>query len=560
MIRFSETAEAIGATASKLEKIQLLGEYLRTLGGGDLAAAARYFTGNPFAARDQRTLAIGGRTIIAAAQAVWGFTDAQLSGSYREHGDLGAALAPFVRPAPTLALFSERLTPALFKTILDEIAAASGKSSGRKRQLLLERTLGACTTPFEAKYVIKIITGDLRIGLREGLVIDGVAAAFGRTPHAVRRANMAAGDVGTVALAAKNDALEDIAVSYGTPIGFMLASPILFGSSYKELTGGRFIVEDKFDGIRAQIHKDGENVRIFSRTLNDVSHSYPEVVAAIREIDASVILDGELIAQKEGRVLPFRYLQARLQRKDVGEDLLREVPVAYACFDILAKNEAFLLDEPLVQRRAHLSATVFPNEHLLLANWKHLDENESPEVLHEHFEGARAAGHEGLILKRTDSPYFPGRRGKWWLKLKRELSTLDVVVVAVEWGHGKRAKVLSDYTFAVRRGDGELLTIGKAYSGLTDAEIAEYTHWFKGHTTGALGYAMAVEPKVVLEVAFDIIQKSALHESGYALRFPRIVRIRDDKPASEIDTIERVDEIYAQMLEREGVSSERNRI
>lgn len=558
MIRFAQAAEAVGATASKLEKIRVLGEYLATLDDGDLAAAARYFTGNPFAARDQRSLAIGGRTILAAAEAVWGFTDAQLGSSYREQGDLGAALAPFVRPAPTLALFSETLTPALFKTILDEIAAASGKSSGRKRQLLLERALGACTTPLEAKYVVKIITGDLRIGLREGLVIDGVAAAFARPPQDVRRATMAAGDIGTVAIAAKNNTLDEIAVSYGSPIGFMLASPMLFGSSYKELAAGRFIVEEKFDGIRAQIHKDGENVRIFSRTLNDVSRSYPEVVAAIRKIDSSVILDGELIAQKEGRVLPFRYLQARLQRKDVSEDLLREVPVVYACFDILAKNEAFLLDEPLVERRAHLSATIFPNEHLLLADWKHLRENESPQKLHERFERARADGHEGLLLKRTDSPYFPGRRGKWWLKLKRELSTLDVVVVAVEWGHGKRAKVLSDYTFAVRGGDGELLTIGKAYSGLTDAEITEYTQWFKAHTTGRLGHAMAVEPKVVLEVAFDIIQKSTLHESGYALRFPRIVRIRDDKPASEIDTIEGVDEIYAQMLEREGISERKS--
>jgi DNA ligase-1 len=556
MIGFAQTCEAVAATASKLEKIRLLGEYLASLPDDDLSAAARFCTGNPFAARDQRTLAVGGRTILAAAQAAWGFTDAQLGTSYREHGDLGAALAPFVRPPQTLALFSETLTPAVFKTILDEIAAAGGKSSGRKRQLLLERALGACTTPLEAKYVIKIITGDLRIGLREGLVVDSLAAAFARPPQEVRRATMAAGDIGLVALAAKNDTLSEIAVRYGAPVGFMLASPILFGSSYKDLATGSWIVEDKFDGIRAQIHKDGADVRIFSRTLNDVSHSYPEVVAAVRSIEASVILDGEIIARRDGRVLPFRYLQARLQRKEVAQELLRELPVAYACFDILAKNEEFLLDETLLERRAHLAETITPSEHLLLADWKHLEENQSPDVLHERFELARANGHEGLLLKRADSPYFPGRRGKWWLKLKRELSTLDVVVVAVEWGHGKRAKVLSDYTFAVRGPAGELLTIGKAYSGLTDAEIAEYTEWFKAHTTGRRGYAMAVEPKVVLEVAFDIIQKSMLHESGYALRFPRIVRIRDDKPASEIDTLERVDEIHAQMIEREGVTTD----
>jgi DNA ligase-1 len=175
--------------------------------------------------------------------------------------------------------------------------------------------------------------------------------------------------------------------------------------------------------------------------------------------------------------------------------------------------------------------------------------------LHDHFEAARAQGHEGIMLKRTDSPYHPGRRGKWWLKLKRELSTLDVVVVAVEWGHGKRAKVLSDYTFAVRGSNGELLTIGKAYSGLTDAEIAEMTQWFLEHRkNGARNdYRLWVEPKIVIEVAFDIIQPSDLHESGFALRFPRIVRIRDDKPPEEIDTIDRVHEIYREMLAREGV-------
>lgn len=555
MIAFAAVCEAVAGTASKLEKVRLVGDYLATLGDDDLAAAARYFTGNPFAAHDQRSLALGGRTIVAAAQAVWGFTDAQLGQSYREHGDLGAALCPFVRPAPVLALFTQTLTPALLKAILDDIAAASGKAAGRKRRVLCERILGACTTGSEAKYVIKIMTGDLRIGLREGLVVDAIASAFERPVDDVRRATTAAGDIGLVAVSAKAGTLDGIAVRYGAPIAFMLASPVLYGSSYKELASGEWIVEDKFDGIRAQIHKDGQTVRIFSRTLNDVSHSYPEIVAAVRCLDASVILDGEIIARRNARVLPFRYLQARLQRKDVSAGLLAEVPVAYACFDLLALNEQFLLDETLLERRASLASIFREGEHLLLAKWRPLQRAADSAALHARFDEARAAGHEGLMLKRSDSPYLPGRRGKWWLKLKRELSTLDVVVVAVEWGHGKRAKVLSDYTFAVRSITGELLTIGKAYSGLTDAEIAQYTPWFLNHQTGKRGHALAVEPVVVLEVAFDIIQKSALHESGFALRFPRIVRIRDDKPASDIDTIGRVQDIYDEMLAREGVAA-----
>jgi len=262
---------------------------------------------------------------------------------------------------------------------------------------------------------------------------------------------------------------------------------------------------------------------------------------------------------REGRVLPFRSLQARLQRKSVEGELLREVPSAYVVFDALAVGEALLLDEPLAARRERLTDLFTPSEHLLYAPFEASAELAAADV-NARFEAARARGNEGLMLKRADSPYVPGRRGKWWLKLKRELSTLDVAVVAVEWGNGKRAKLLSDYTFAVRD-DARLLTIGKAYSGLTDSEIAELTQWFLQHRLPqshrrekARVHEIPVEPRIVLEVAFDVIQESDLHESGFSLRFPRIVRVRDDKPPEEIDTLERVREIYREMLVREDAS------
>jgi DNA ligase-1 len=342
-------------------------------------------------------------------------------------------------------------------------------------------------------------------------------------------------------------------------MGFMLATPITYGSGYRELSEEAWIVEDKFDGIRAQIHKSNESVRIFSRALNDVTQSYPEIRQAIATLPGNFMLDGEIIARRGEQVLPFRYLQARLQRKSIDDALLAEVPVTYMAFDILAAGDELLIDEPLIDRRARLADSLFPAPHLDIASFTRLGEPPSAQELHDHFESARTRGHEGVMLKRTDSPYHPGRRGKWWLKLKRELSTLDVVVVAVEWGHGKRAKVLSDYTFAVRGYNGELLPIGKAYSGLTDVEIAELTQWFLSHRTDprrgdtSVAHAIPVEPKIVLEVAFDIIQPSDLHASGFSLRFPRIVRIRDDKPPEEIDTLERVNAIYEEMLAREGV-------
>lgn len=553
MIAFAAACEAIAATASKNAKVEHLAGYLQTLDDADLQSAAYFFTGSAFARCEQKALSLGASTIVAAAREVWGVSGAELANAYREHGDLGAALSEFVRPAADLGFFSETLTPASAKALFEEIAVAAGRAAGKRRLHICARILSSCKEQLEAKYVIKIMTGDLRIGLKEALVIEAIAQAFDAPAAEIRRAVMVSGDIGSVAVAARLGTLRGVRISYGVPIGCMLASPLQFGSSYRELADAEWFIEDKFDGIRAQAHTFNGRVRLFSRTANDVSHSYPEVVAALERLNGNFVLDGEIVAQRNGSVLPFRYLQARLQRKVVTADLLNDVPVTYMAFDVLAVGENYLLDVPLAQRRSCLAGIVDSGAHVALVPARILDGKNAGEALREHFEAARGRGHEGLVLKRQDSPYYPGRRGKWWLKLKRELSTLDVAVVAVEWGHGKRAKVLSDYTFAVRGDSGELLTIGKAYSGLTDAEIAELTQWFLRNQTGRRGGALAVAPHVVLEVAFDVIQPSGLHESGFALRFPRIVRVRDDKPVEEIDTIESVRQMYSAMLEREGI-------
>ena len=557
MIAFAAACDAVAATPAKSLKIERLSAYFRSLDPPDLAAAARFTAGKPLGAADDRKLAIGGRTILAAARRAWNVDDVALSAGYRETGDLGEALGPLLREPATPSLFAETLTPAAFAAILDEIASASGPSAGKKREHACERIQRACRTEREAVYAIKILTGDLRIGLREGLVLDAIAAAFAREPAAVRRAAMAAGDVGAVALAARTGTLEAIEVRYGAPVGFMLASPVAFGSDYRELSEGAWLVENKYDGIRAQAHKQGDAVKLYSRTFSEISRAFPEVVTALRAQRGDFILDGEIVARRDGAVLPFRYLQPRLQRVDPSAELQAEIPVTFVAFDLLANGKTFLIDEPLVERRALLAEALTSAPALETAQWQSLEPGADPSVVARLFDEARALGNEGLVFKRTDAPYAPGRRGKWWLKLKRELSTLDCVVVAVEWGHGKRAKVLSDYTFAVRRSadDGELLPIGKAYTGLTDAEIAEMTQWFLAHRIGSgERRTIVVEPSIVVEIAFDIIQKSDLHASGFALRFPRIARLRPDKPAGEADTMADVERIYAEMLEREGVA------
>ncbi|GAC1393088.1 MAG: ATP-dependent DNA ligase [Vulcanimicrobiaceae bacterium] len=559
MINFGHACESIAATSRKIDKVAEVARYLLTLNDADLESAVQFFTGAPFAKRDQAKLSLGAGTIVAAAQNVWGVSDADVSTAYRQHGDLGAAICTFVRPVADLGLFSEPLSPRSLKKLFDEMATVAGKGAGKRRLYLCERILASCKEAIEAKYIVKIMTGDLRIGLREGLIVDGIAKAFGCELRDVRRAAMAAGDIGAVAVAARHNSLSEIAVRYGRPIDFMLATPILYGSAYRELTDGEWSVEDKFDGIRAQAHKHGDVVQLFSRTLNDISHSYPEVVEELRAIPRDFILDGELIAQRDGNVLPFRNLQARLQRKTVTRELLDQIPVVYMCFDVLCVDNEYLLDDPLSRRHVRLESVINAGIHVRVTRSSRVEPDGGSETLNERFDEARARGHEGLVLKRRDSPYHPGRRGKWWLKLKRELSTLDVVVVAVEWGHGKRANVLSDYTFAVRGEAGELLTIGKAYSGLTDAEIAQYTPWFLAHPLSGSRREkgrrseIPVEPQIVIEVAFDIIQPSTLHESGFSLRFPRIVRLREDKPVKDIDTIATVKKIYSDMLKREGV-------
>jgi len=556
VIEFATACDAIAALAARSAKTKRLGCYLSSLSGRNLLAAVRFLSGSPLAAHDGRSIAIGGRTLLAAARKLWNPTDEDVSTAYRDTGDLGEALARIVRPTVDLGLFEETLTPASFLDMLEELADARGTSQGKRREGVAVRALRAAQSPREVAYVAKILTGELRIGLREGLVLDAIADAFDAGPAIVRRAAMAAGDIGAVAVAARERTLEAIEIRYGAPIGFMLATPIVFGSSYRELAAGTWLVEDKYDGIRAQAHVRGDEVRLFSRTFSEISRAFPEIVAALRAGASDAIFDGEIVAMRDGAVLPFRYLQPRLQRVDPPAELQAEVPVRFVAFDVLAAGDRFMLDEPLVERRAQIAAHLEPQSAIEIAPWRTLEPGASPETIADLFDAARERGNEGVMLKRTDAPYVPGRRGKWWLKLKRELTTLDVVVVAVEWGHGKRRAMLSDYTFAVRRSatDPELLAIGKAYSGLTDAEITQMTTWFQEHRTGTYGgRAFAVEPSIVIEVAFDIVQQSSLHPSGFSLRFPRIARLRPDKSPSDIDTLEGVQTVYRAMLERERV-------
>jgi DNA ligase-1 len=615
MIKLAEACEQIAGTTRKLEKTAIVAEYLKSCTLEEASVSAVFLSGRPFPVWEETTLQIGGRALWRIVAELSGKSEADLTTPYRQFGDLGA-VAEAVLPASgssTVHVTSDhvgtgaparpgRAKPGSARLSVLEVAARFREiaaTRGPAAKASLVRELLSQGTPLEAKNIIKIMTGDLRIGLKESLVEEAIAKAFGGTLSEVQRANMLLGDIGETLKLAADGKLADAKMRLFHPLGFMLASPAESADqALSYFQNG--LVEDKYDGIRAQAHCSGGEVRIFSRTRDEITESFPELPEALAGLLQDAILDGEIVAwsyddpqavvpasrrlsggrparrpesttetpsPNPGQALPFSTLQQRLGRKQPSEKLIQQVPVAYLVFDVLYAGGELLLERSLHERGSILDtllAAPRDSEALRRSNpgsQARLDFGDevsapktqvirapvfrasTPQELDQLFEAAQARSNEGLMIKDTESPYTPGRRGKSWLKLKRELATLDVVVTAVEYGHGKRIGVLSDYTFAVRDGE-NLVNIGKAYSGLTDVEIAEMTKWFLEHTIDDQGFRRVVEPKIVLEVAFNNMMRSARHESGYALRFPRIVRLRPDKPPEEADTIERVKEIF----------------
>jgi DNA ligase-1 len=548
MRRWSEVAERVAATTRTSEKTALLADYLRTLGPVELPIAAVFFTGRPFAEADQRTMGLGWAAISAAVTKLANAPSSALGEAYDRHSDLGLAAEDVLEAA-------DRAVDPAGEPTLSEVAAtyaAITEAQGAATKAALFADLLARSSPLTAKYLVKVMAGELRIGGREGLLEAAIAKAFDRPLDEVKWAGMLNGDIGRTAALARDDRLGDSALALFHPLKFMLASPAEDATEIMTRLGPTVWVEDKYDGIRCQLHRSGDDVHLYSRDLHDITNQFPEVVEGARDLDWAGILDGEILAWRDGVVLPFLQLQARLGRKDPSATIRAEIPVIFVAYDVLGlgprdgETVEPLLAHPLRERRARLESLGLPlAEQGGRFGLSHLESVDSIDGLEQAFAEARARRNEGLMVKDPTSGYSPGRRGYGWLKMKKALATLDCVVVGVEVGHGKRHGVLSDYTFAVRDEDsGELVTIGKAYSGLTDAEIAEMTTWFTEHTIRTYGRYRLVEPTVVVEVAFDVLMRSNRHKSGFALRFPRIANLRTDKDPSEIDTLQTVRELF----------------
>ncbi|HEX5241767.1 MAG TPA: ATP-dependent DNA ligase [Tepidisphaeraceae bacterium] len=567
LFQFAQVNDVVAATPSKLQKTAILGEYLRSLEESDLRLAVRFAEGRVFAATDERVLSVGGAMVWDIARAITGLSGDVLGQMIVRQGEIGEALAQVwpadlsavlpadeqkenllaavqgsKRPIPSNSM--EPLTLQDLSEAFDRIADARGVE--RKRAILLELFL-RCRTGREAAYLTKIIFGDLRTGVQEGVLHAAIAKGSGKTLAQVRQCQFLVGDLDEVAVLARRDALEAARFRLFHPIQFMLATPQDSADIAAQTMAGRaYFADDKLDGIRAQVHRSGNRIAIFTRTMDRADESFPEVVEAMEKVPGDFLLDGEIVPLRDGKVLPFAHLQKRLGRKKISAQIRRDNPVAFIAFDILYQNGQLLVDCPLQDRRARLAKLAELAPSLLTVTQTQVSSSAEISIA---FDAARSRRNEGIVLKDPQSQYMPGRRGQAWLKLKTHLPTIDCVVTAAEYGNGKRRNVLSDYTFAVWTTDpadlsARLVNVGKAYNGVTDAEIAQLTELFLSIAIASNGRVFAVQPKIVLEIACDQIQQSKRHESGYALRFPRIKRIRWDKRPEDADRLARVREIY----------------
>jgi DNA ligase-1 len=528
MDRLALTCEQVARWNSRLRKVRILAEYFRELSDADLSRAVRFLCCGPIQSED-RKFSVGGAILREALLQASGWDAETLSACYTQVGDTGETVGHLMRGVsagePMTLVDAELLYARIYKQrrTIDKVAIL--------REVYLRHK------PETLKFFVKVITGNLRIGLQAKMVEEAIAEATGTKLDDVRTANNRLGDLSRIALAARHGTLDQVEARLFHPMDFMLAKPL---DSLEHLPDPEaWWIEDKYDGFRSQVHAEPGRVAIFTRGAENVTEAFPDIAEAFLSIREDVVIDGEILAWREDRALPFAVLQQRITRKKVASTLIDSVPVIFMAYDVLYADGQMVIADPIESRRERLVSLVSDLPVRVAPQWSETSAAEIDSA----FLRAKERGNEGLVIKRKGSHYEPGKRSGSWMKIKRPHGTLDVVITAAEQGSGRRAIYLSDYTFAVRDGD-RFLNVGKAYSGLTDEEVRQLTRVLRGLTTEKFGKVSLVQPQVVLEVAFDGVQKSPRHKSGYALRFPRILSWRKDKRPEEADTLERVRELY----------------
>ena len=546
-LALAQTLDSVSSVSGKKEKVRLLAQYLSGLSPEEAQTAARIAAGRTSERGSADEAQVGYSTLLDVVKDVTGADSRRISEAYLRHGDLGDLAEELLESKKAQTLFEEPMTLGDVESAFSRLRGAKGQGSLATRKGVVKSLL-LRASPLEGRYIVKMFTAEMRTGAVAGLVEDAVSSAFHVPKEEVARAHMVLGDVGLLAKVAAEGKTSSVRIAPFRPPNFMLAEPMASAGEIAEHFGKTAYAERKYDGVRAQVHKQRGTVRVYSRRLEEITKFFPEVVECFAPAVGEFILDGEILAFSEGKPLPFQLLQRRLRRVEGLAEAAGNAPVKFFAFDILYKDGKETVDLPLKKRRVLVREVLKGTEGAMTSS----EDVGTEAEIQASFRRSRDEGYEGLVVKDPASPYTMGRRGSGWVKLKEELDTLDVVVVAAEYGHGKRAGVISDYTFAVRDGD-DLKVVGKAYSGLSDKEIAGMTARLKEITIEDRGYSRRVKPEIVLEVAFDSIQRSDRHDSGYALRFPRIKRIRTDKSVEQIDTLERVESIFSgQKLKVEG--------
>jgi DNA ligase-1 len=551
----AELGDKLEKTKSRILMVDFVADFLKNLSTTEIKAASAMILGRYFPKGDSKTLEVSWSTVNKVVKRLIDVDDRSFANIFSESGDLGETIKKLfelgiIRRQATL--LQEPLTILEVARILEGIATTRGQGARRRKERLLEILLGVAT-PLETKYIVKILINEMRTGFHDGLMELAVSKAFDIPHEVVRKATMITGDVIEVVEVAETGGMEGVSklnIRIFRPIKPMLAW--MAGGVEEALNqhGGKTAFEFKLDGARVQIHISGGKVRIFSRRLADITESFPEIVklVGIQIVAKEAILEGEIIAVgNSGVPLPFQHLMRRFRRVRNIKKMVKRIPVQLQLFDLLYINGKSLIDAPYVERRKNLE--IVHGETALVEQKIINSKSEAQSFLEEAID----KGHEGLVAKKLCSPYSPGIRGKLWLKIKMSLEPLDLVIIAAEYGYGRRHKWLSDYYLASYDPEtGAFLLVGKTFKGLTDREIKEMTQRLKELKIKEEGRRVSVTPKVVVEVVYNEIQASPKYKSGMALRFARITRIRDDKSLDDVDTIQKIRKIYEKQFDRKA--------
>lgn len=543
--------ERLEATTKKLEKSDILAELYRKISDDDLGRTVLLSMGVVFPAGEME-LGLAREMLQKIIVKTYGIDEKGAVKKFKETGDLGSVAEFFAANRKQMLLVKKELTVEHVFENLRKLPEITGVGS-QERKIALVRELLSHSTPKEARYIVRTILGDMRIGVAAGLVRDAIAKAFGKDAKEIEHVYDVVGDYGSVAEMARKGVLK-AEIQIGRPIRVMLADR---APDLKEAMG-KFenpALEFKYDGLRVAIHKDGNDIKIFSRRLEDVTHQFPDIAELARENIAArqCIVEGEALAiGKDEKPKPFQVLSRRIQRKYDIEKTIKEIPVQVNLFELIYLNGQSWMKKPLKERLEKLGEIIKETKRFCLAS--HLETKDFRKA-DEFYKNALSAGQEGVIVKNLDAHYQPGRRVGYWLKVKEILEPLDLVVTGAEWGEGKRTKYLGSFILAARSGD-KFLETGRMASGLIEKAseklptMGELTERLKDLIISEEGKVVKVRPEIVVEVGYEEIQKSPKYPSGFALRFPRILRVRDEKSPADSNTVKDIEKLFRMQKKR----------